>query len=105
MLLSIFLQAVNDTATAAATNAASAEMPDNLWKLAAKGGVVMIPIGIMFVASIYLAIERWLTIHKASKIEATFMMSIKDMVLNDNIMGADALCKRTNSFLQAWYKI
>jgi len=97
MLLSIFLQAVNDTATAAATNAASAEMPDNLWKLAAKGGVVMIPIGIMFVASIYLAIERWLTIHKASKIEATFMMSIKDMVLNDNIMGADALCKRTNS--------
>ena len=97
MLLSILLQAVNDTAAAAATNAATAEMPDNLWKLAAKGGVVMIPIGIMFVASIYLAIERWLTIHKASKIEATFMMNIKDMVLNDNIMGADSLCKRTDS--------
>lgn len=25
------------------------------------------------------------------------MMNIKDMVLNDNIMGADALCKRTNT--------
>ncbi len=96
MLLSIFLQAVSDTA-AATTNAATAEMPDNLWKLAAKGGVVMIPIGIMFVASIYLAIERWLTIQKASKIDPTFMMNIKDMVLNDNIMGADTLCKRTDS--------
>jgi biopolymer transport protein ExbB len=97
MLLSIFLQAVSDTAAAATTNAATAEMPDNLWKLAAKGGVVMIPIGIMFVASIYLAIERWLTIQKASKIDPTFMMNIKDMVLNDNIMGADTLCKRTDS--------
>ncbi|MFM6983237.1 MAG: MotA/TolQ/ExbB proton channel family protein [Chitinophagaceae bacterium] len=97
MLLSIFLQAVNDTAAAATTNAATAEMPDNLWKLAAKGGVVMIPIGIMFVASIYLAIERWLTIQKASKIDPTFMMNIKDMVLNDNIIGADNLCKRTDS--------
>jgi biopolymer transport protein ExbB len=97
MLLSIFLQAVQDTAASAATNAATAEMPDNLWKLAAKGGVVMIPIGIMFVASIYLAIERWLTIQKASKIDPTFMMNIKDMVLNDNIMGADTLCKRTDS--------
>jgi biopolymer transport protein ExbB len=97
MLLSIFLQAVTDTAAAATTNAATAEMPDNLWKLAAKGGVVMIPIGIMFVASIYLAIERWLTIQKASKIDPTFMMNIKDMVLNDNIMGADTLCKRTDS--------
>ncbi len=97
MLLSIFLQAVSDTAAAATTNAATAEMPDNLWKLAAKGGVVMIPIGIMFVASIYLAIERWLTIQKAYKIDPTFMMNIKDMVLNDNIMGADTLCKRTDS--------
>ena len=98
MLLSIFLQAVNDTAAAAgSTNAAASAMPDNLWQLAAKGGVVMIPIGIMFVASIYLAIERWLTIQKASKIDPTFMMNIKDMVLNDNIMGADTLCKRTDS--------
>ncbi len=98
MLLSIFLQAVNDTAAAAGTaNAADSAMPDNLWQLAAKGGVVMIPIGIMFVASIYLAIERWLTIQKASKIDPTFMMNIKDMVLNDNIMGADTLCKRTDS--------
>lgn len=99
MLLSIFLQAVQmaDSTTNAAAATSGGEMPDNLWQLAVKGGVVMIPIGVMLVASIYLAIERWLTIQKAAKIEPTFMMNIKDMVLNDNIMGADSLCKRTNS--------
>lgn len=100
MLLSIFLQAVTataDSASQAAQNSSGGEMPENLWQLAVKGGVVMIPIGIMLVASIYLAIERWLTINKAAKIDPTFMMNIKDMVLNDNIVGADTLCKRTNT--------
>lgn len=99
MLLSILLQAITTTdslSEAAKANSGGA-MPENLWQLAMKGGVVMIPIGLMLVFSIYLAIERWLTINKASKIDANFMMNIRDMVLNDNIVGADTLCKRTNT--------
>ena len=72
MLLSILLQIPNavDSANAAQSAAATAQIPDNLWSLAVKGGVVMIPIGLMFVFSLYLAIERYLTIRNAAKIEA-----------------------------------
>lgn len=99
MLLSILLQIPNavDSANLAQTKAATAQIPDNLWDLAVKGGVVMIPIGLMFVFSLYLAIERYLTIRNAAKIDAAFMSNIKDMVLNDNILGAKTLCTRTNT--------
>ncbi len=99
MLLSILLQTgiAVDSATAAHTAAATAQIPDSLWGLAVKGGVVMIPIGVMFVLSLYLAIERYLTIRNAAKIDNTFMSNIKDMVLNDNILGAKTLCQRTNT--------
>ncbi len=99
MLLSILLQIPNavDSANAAQSAAATAQIPDNLWSLAVKGGVVMIPIGLMFVFSLYLAIERYLTIRNAAKIDAAFMSNIKDMVLNDNILGAKTLCSRTNT--------
>jgi biopolymer transport protein ExbB len=100
MLLSILLQvaspdSISETATVAA---AAAETPSNsLWDLAIKGGVIMIPIGIMAILAMYIAIERWLTISKAEKIDMNFMSQIKDMVLNDNIMGAQTLCSRTNT--------
>jgi biopolymer transport protein ExbB len=99
MLLSILLQttALTDSATAAQTAATTANMPGNLWDMAVKGGVVMIPIGILFVASLYIAIERYLAIRNAAKIDANFMMNIKDMVLNDNILGAKTLCSRTDA--------
>ncbi len=99
MLLSILLQAPVDSVTAAAAAATTvAETPSNsLWDLAIKGGIIMIPIGIMAILAIYIAIERWLTINKAAKIDANFMASIKDMVLHDNIIGAQTLCSRTNT--------
>ncbi len=100
MLLSILLQQTAvavDSATAAQAATVTTQMPDNLWELAVKGGVVMIPIGIMFIFSLYLAIERYLTIRNAAKIDFAFMSNIKDMVLNDNILGAKTLCTRTNT--------
>ena len=103
MLLSILLQLPQTTAVAAdsanaaqnATNAA--QVPKNLWEIAVLGGPVMIPIGLMFIIALYLAIERYLTIRNAAKIDANFIANIKDMVLNDNIMGAKTLCTRTNT--------
>jgi biopolymer transport protein ExbB len=49
------------------------------------------------IIAVYLTIERFLTLKKASKLEANFMANIKDLVLNGNIKGARALCERTNS--------
>jgi len=99
MLLSILLQATSAADSLANNAGDSAKEPESFLSLAFSGSalLVMIPIGIMLIVTVYLAIERWLTIQNATKIDPTFMMNIKDMVLNDNIMGADSLCKRTDS--------
>lgn len=62
-----------------------------------KGGPVMIPLAILLVATIYLFIERFITIQKASQIDPNFMRNIKDYIVNGNIEGARSLCKATNS--------
>jgi biopolymer transport protein ExbB len=69
----------------------------NLIDLTMKGGPIMIPLAILSIIAVYLTIERFLTLKKASKLEANFMANIKDLVLNGNIKGAKALCERTNS--------
>lgn len=62
-----------------------------------KGGPVMIPLALLLVATIYLFIERFITIQKASQIDPNFMRNIKDYIVNGNIEGARSLCKATNS--------
>jgi biopolymer transport protein ExbB len=57
----------------------------------------MIPLAIFSVVAVYITVERYLTIKKASKLDQNFMANIKDMVLSGNIKGAKALCERTNS--------
>ena len=96
MLLSILLQVPVDTTGTAAAKSGN-QLPNGLWELTIKGGIVMIPIAAMFIIAIFIAIERWLTISKAGKLDANFMSSLKDMVLNDNILGAQTLCGRTDT--------
>lgn len=79
------------------TEAAPTSESINLIDLTMKGGPVMIPLAILSIIAVYLTIERYLTLKKASKLEANFMANIKDLVLNGNIKGAKALCERTNS--------
>jgi biopolymer transport protein ExbB len=69
----------------------------SLFSLLLKGGPVMIPLALLSIIAVYITIERYLTIKKASKLDQNFMANIKDMVLNGNIKGAKALCERTNS--------
>ena len=97
MFLSILLQLSADSSSLAAAETAANKLPEGTWELALKGGIVMIPIGIMLVIALYITIERWLTISKSGKLDVNFMSSIKDMVLNDNIIGAKTLCGRTDT--------
>jgi biopolymer transport protein ExbB len=97
MFLSILLQLTADSSTVAAAETAANKLPEGTWELVLKGGFVMIPIAIMLVIALYITIERWLTISKSGKLDANFMSSIKDMVLNDNIIGAQTLCGRTDT--------
>lgn len=69
----------------------------SLMDLILKGGIIMIPIGILSVLTIYVAIERLIAISKFSKSEKNFMLSIRDFILNGNIESAKSLCKNSNS--------
>lgn len=59
--------------------------PSSLW--------IMIPLILMLIASIYIFIERWLTLSAAAKEENNFMNNIRDFIHNGKLDSAVALCK------------
>lgn len=68
-----------------------------LFSLVMKGGIVLIPIAILSVIAIYIFIDRYLAIKKASKIDNSFMLNIKDYVANGNFEAAKSLARNTDS--------
>jgi len=52
---------------------------------------------VLSVMALYIFIERWLTIKKASKIDQNFINNVKAAVATGNIEGAKALCRSTDS--------
>lgn len=86
--------------TAAQTPALAVPGPDatlSLWEMLMKGGVVMIPLALLSIIAIYIFIERYLVIKRASRIDQNFMNNIRDFMHNGNIDSAKSLCKNTNS--------
>lgn len=61
------------------------------------GVIIMIVLFVLFVAAIYLFIERYLTIKRSSQIDENFIHHIKDFVYDNKIESAVELCRRTNS--------
>lgn len=110
-MMSFILQITNTVASAVADTAAAVqpaitgiqtapELPPNeisLFSMVAKGGVMMIPLAILLLLSIYVMVERLLTISKASKKNATLLASVKDMINNGNLANARSLCKSVNT--------
>ena len=110
-MMSFILQTTNTIAAAAAETVAAIqpavtgiqtapELTPNeisLFSMVAKGGVIMIPLAILLLLSIYVMVERLLTISKASKKNATLLASIKEMINNGNLTNARSLCKSVNT--------
>ena len=90
-------KAATSVANTATTALAPKEDSLSLLTLIMKGGYIMIPIGILSLLSIYILIERYITIRKASKLEGNFMLTIKDYVKSGNMTAAKAFCKSGNS--------
>jgi biopolymer transport protein ExbB len=61
----------------------------------AKGGVLMIPLAILFVVAVFFFIERMLYLRKVGKIEDNFMSIIRDNIITNNIQSARSLAKNT----------
>jgi biopolymer transport protein ExbB len=75
----------------------SADQSISILDLAVKGGVVMIPLVLMWVIAIYVFVERLLTINKAGKIPESFMNNVNNLVLSGDINGAKLVCKQYES--------
>ena len=108
--MSFILQITNTVATAIVDTAVNQpavtgiqtaiELPPNemsLFSMVARGGVIMIPLAILLLMSIYVMVERLLTISKASKKNATLLASIKDMINSGNLANARNMCKNVNT--------
>ena len=65
--------------------------------LAIKGGWIMIPIVLLLLVSIYVFVERWIVISKASKNETGLMYSIRDYILDGRLDSAKTLCCNTDT--------
>jgi biopolymer transport protein ExbB len=92
-----FLQ-VDTVGTALQTAAAVNPVKEiSIIDLLSKGGVLMIPLALLFVAAIFVFFERLFYIRKASKIEDNFMNIIRDNIVTGNVSAARSLAKNTNN--------
>lgn len=69
----------------------------SILELAMKGGPVMIPILLCSIIAVYIMIERYFAIRKATKDEPGFMNNIRDYISNGNVEAAKALCRNTTT--------
>lgn len=95
-LLQVQLQESADTLATAAADM-PAEETLTVWSLMLKGGVVMLPLAIMSIIAIYIFIERYLAIKRASSEESNFMNNIRDFIHEGRIDSAKALCRNNDS--------
>ena len=78
------------------TNVKAENFDFSVWSMIMNGGVIMIPIGILFVLTLFVWIERLWIISKAMPKNKNLLSSVKELVLKGNIDSAKAMC-RTNT--------
>ena len=69
----------------------------NLWEMTCQGGWIMIVLGLMSLAVIYILFERNYTVRKAEKEDPMFMERIKDYIKAGEIRAAIDFCRHENS--------
>lgn len=101
--MTLFLQ-ITQTAIDTATNTVTANPaavthaePLNLLSLILKGGPIMYPLVILSLLAVYFAVERFLVIRRASRIDQNFMSNIRDYLLTGKMEPAIMLCRNTNT--------
>ena len=91
------LAQLTDSVAQATSAATPASQEISVWSLCLKGGIIMIPLAVLSIISIYILIERYLAISAAAKEDNTFMQRIKDYIHDGEIESAIKLCRRTNT--------
>ena len=87
--------AVSDTVASAAGK--TAEAGQSYWDLAVQGGWIMIVLAILSVLAIYIFIDKYIAMRKASKNQDGFMQNIKNYIKEGKIDQAIDNCRNNNS--------
>lgn len=73
-------------------------MPEvNMIDMIMQGGWTMVPLFILSIVAIYIFIERFITLNKASQNSRNFMSQISEKVKSQDVAGAMALCENEHS--------
>ncbi len=73
------------------------EVRMGLWALFTKGGWLMWPLLALGGVTVFIFVERFMAIRKASQIDMNFMNRIRDYISEGKINTAVNLCKKTNT--------
>ena len=71
------------------------EIRMSLWDMAVQGGWIMLILAIASVIAVYIFVERFITINRASKNDNSFMDSIRMYMKDGKLEDAKLLCQRT----------
>lgn len=98
----INLLQIVDTTTQAVQAAASQTDANgdgkiSLGELLTMGGLIMIPLILLFLLTIFFFFERMMAIRRASNIDGNFMNIIRDHIVNGNVTAARSFAKNTNN--------
>ena len=85
-------QAANDLGTAAAETATEPIKLSAL-ELATKGGWIMILLAVLSIIAVYIFIERYIAISRATKYDNGFMERIREYMKDGKLDSAKALCR------------
>lgn len=69
----------------------------SLGELLTMGGLIMIPLILLFLLTIFFFFERMMAIRRASNIDGNFMNIIRDHIVNGNVTAARSFAKNTNN--------
>jgi len=94
---SFLLLQINTTNNLTAGQANPTEITLSVYDLALKGGWIMAVLGVLSIIAVYIFIERFLAIKKASQDDKHFMNNIRDFIHGGRLDSALALCRNNES--------
>lgn len=77
--------------------ATPSEISLSVYDLALKGGWIMAILAVLSIIAVYIFIERFLTIKRASRDDKHFMNNIRDFIHNGRLDSALSLCRNNES--------
>ena len=91
------LQTLADTTARIAQADVNQDREISIWELLTMGGLLMVPLILLFLITVYMFFERLIAIRKASKIEGNFMNIIRDHIVTGNVSAARSFAKNMNN--------